>query len=117
MRKSASVLGVPHQLQGPKFAGYVHNPTYSRFIEDLIKREVGFVFEEASGRGPSIAEDLAKSLLGSGHYLDVDPSRDERPKYGIAMDVGGGQRLTPVIPPMCMNIRRSTNRGTVKNSG
>ena len=36
------------------------------------------------------AERLAESILGVGHYLDVDPPRKERPKYGIAEDVGGG---------------------------
>jgi hypothetical protein len=92
---SALVLAVPHQLQGPNFRDYVQNSTYSVLIEDLIRDGVDFVFEEVSGRGPSIAEDLANSMLQPGHYLDVDPRPDERPRYGIARVTGGGGPVDP----------------------
>ncbi|HEV2222798.1 MAG TPA: hypothetical protein VGR84_07345, partial [Candidatus Acidoferrales bacterium] len=81
------VLAVPHQLQGTKFSGYVKDSSYESLVEDLV-REVDFVFEEASGRGPSLAERLAGEVLGAGHYLDVDPKSSEREQYGIARKTG-----------------------------
>jgi hypothetical protein len=84
MTKSVVVLAVPHQVQGPGFQSYISNSSYSSSVSDLIKRgQIDFIFEEAGGRAPSIAKDLAESLLGPGHYLDVDPSPNEREKYGI----------------------------------
>ena len=82
MDKSVLVLGVPHQLQGPHFENHVDDPSYRVLAESLI-RNVDFVFEEAAGQGPSIAENLVNSIRGLDHYLDVDPSGDDRPKYGI----------------------------------
>jgi hypothetical protein len=95
MTKSALVLGVPHQLQGPNFMGYVDDPSYGVLLEDLIHDGVDFVFEEATGRGPSTAEKLTQSILGPGHYLDVDPALNERAKYGIAKVTGGGGPIDP----------------------
>ena len=92
LSKSILVLAVPHQLQGSGFRGYVDDPSYSRLVGDLIKG-MDFVFEEAAGHRPSTAEDLATLLLGPGRYLDVDPPRDERPKYGIATNTGGGEPI------------------------
>jgi hypothetical protein len=79
---SVQVLGLSHELQGPKFYGFVDDPSY-RLL--LSKKIMGFdmVFEEASGQSPSIAEDIAKELLGVGHYIDVDPPREERSRHGI----------------------------------
>jgi len=94
MSKSVVVLAVPHPLQGPGFTGYIDDPAYSRLIEGLIKR-ADFVFEEAGGRKPSTAETLAESLLGTGHYLDIDPPPGERHKYGIAKETGGWYPFDP----------------------
>ena len=83
--RSAVLLGVPHELQGPRFPRYVRDSSYSILVTALIRsNEVDFVFEESAGRGPSIAEEIAKSVLGAGHYLDIDPPQHERPKHGIA---------------------------------
>lgn len=95
MTRSAVVLAVPHQLQGPAFGGYVDDPSYSLLLENVTRDGVDFVFEEASGRTPSTAEQVAVSRLGEDHYLDVDPSVDERPKYGIAKVTGGGGPIDP----------------------
>ena len=99
MSKSVVVLSVPHELQGPQFPRHVNDPASSHLVEGLIKGgisvegfatgRIDFVFEEAAGRRPSIAEDLAKSLLGPGHYLDVDPPPHERRKHGIKLETGG----------------------------
>ncbi len=94
MSKSAVVLGVPHQLQGRRFQGFVEDPSYSIFVKSLM-HDVDFVFEEASGRGPSIAGELAGSFHRLVQYVDIDPPRDERPKYGIPMEVAGGGAIDP----------------------
>jgi hypothetical protein len=78
------VLAVLHELQGPGFLGFVDVPSYRELVKELIHTGVDFVFEEAAGRGPSIAEDLTDSILKSGHYLDVDLPADERPQHGMA---------------------------------
>ncbi|MGH9692407.1 MAG: hypothetical protein ACRD4C_15235 [Candidatus Acidiferrales bacterium] len=86
MSKSVVVLGTLHQLQGDKFTGYTNDPSYSMLVQNLIDSEkIDFVFEEASGRVPSIAGKLAEPW-GSPRYLDIDPPRTERSKYGIAED-------------------------------
>jgi hypothetical protein len=51
------------------------------------------VFEEASGRGPSIAEQLADSSQRPVQYVNFDPPPAERPKYGIAAEVGSGRAI------------------------
>ena len=100
------VLAVPHQLQGTKFSGYVKDSSYESLIEDLV-RQVDFVFEEVSGRGPSVAEKLAGEVLGWGHYLDVDPPPDERQQCGIAKKTGEDFPIDPsqlcsdVAPDIC----------------
>jgi hypothetical protein len=82
MTKSAVVLGILHDLQGPRFSCYVDDPSYPLLLKEAMKG-IDCVFEEASGHSPSIAEDLAATILGAGHYVDIDPSVDERPKYGL----------------------------------
>jgi hypothetical protein len=94
MKKSVMVLAVPHQLQGTGFQGYVEDESYSDLVGQLIRKNVDSVFEEAAGRGPTIAQGLAQFVLGAGHYLDVDPPPAERPRLGIGT-AGGGDRLAP----------------------
>lgn len=85
MHRLIVVLAVPHQLQGPKFRGFVRDPSYPVLLRDLgLIHGIDFIFEEAAGRRPSIAEKCAESEYGSGHYADVDPPVKERPKLGIA---------------------------------
>jgi len=91
-----TVFAVPHPLQGPGFAGFVDDENYSDLVHGFIRDGVDFVFEEASGLGPSIAEHLAESLLGPGRYLDFDPPLSERHKYGIGI-AGGGELIEPGI--------------------
>lgn len=95
MTKSALVLGVPHQLQGPRFHGYVDDQSYGIRVRNLIQDGVDFVLEEATGFNPSTAETLTESILGAGHYLDIDPSVDERENNGIAKITGGGGPIDP----------------------
>jgi hypothetical protein len=95
MGKCMVVLAVPHQLQGRGFTGHIPDPTYSDLIEDWIAKGVDFIFEEAAGQTPSVASEIAESMLGAGYYMDVDPSPDERDAHGIARAAGGGEWLDP----------------------
>lgn len=84
MSRSVWLLATLHQFQGPKFRDYLEDKSYRNLIEQIISRKrIDFVFEEAGGRGPSIAEECANSLLQPGHYMDVDPPQNERREYGI----------------------------------
>lgn len=104
MSKLAEVLVVPHELQGPGFSSFIDDPAYSQMVDDFI-HGVDFVFEEASGRNPSIARSLAESILGEGHYIDVDPPPNERASLGITEQTGGACPIDPCqeikagIPP------------------
>jgi hypothetical protein len=99
MSKSVLVLGIPHQLQGPGFLGYVEDRSYALLVENLMQDDVDFVFEEAAGRGPSIAELLVDAFPRAVKYVDIDPPPDKRPMYGIAMKVGGGGPIDPCNSP------------------
>lgn len=83
MSRSVLLLAVPHELQGPQFRGFVEDQSYTILVKRFT-RGVDIVFEEAGGYGPSIAEEVAKSILDPGHYWDIDPPRNERHKFGIA---------------------------------
>lgn len=82
------MLGTSHRIQGCEFPNSVVDPRYSELLHALIERDsVDFVFEEASGKGPSTAECLCR-LLGSVRYLDVDPPVERRHEFGIARPSG-----------------------------
>jgi hypothetical protein len=80
-----TVLATLHVVQGAeKRVGNVHDPMYVTLLEKLmISERVDFIFEEASGLGPTIAEKLALEKLAFGHYVDIDPARNERGDFGI----------------------------------
>jgi hypothetical protein len=85
MNPRVTVLGTLHVVQGAeKRLGNVYDPAYVELLNKLIiSEEVDFIFEEASGLGPTIAEKLALEKLAFGHYVDIDPARDERSEFGI----------------------------------
>jgi hypothetical protein len=88
MPRYITILGTSHDLQGAeKRKSSVNDPTFSEAIEFLLSGK-DFVFEKASGCGPTIAEKSAHEKLRPGHYLHVDPSRANRERYGIG-DTGG----------------------------
>jgi hypothetical protein len=82
-----TVLGTLHTMQGAeKRPGNMHDPMYVALLNRLMSsEEVDFIFEEASGLGPTIAEKLALERLAFGHYVDIDPARSERAKLGIPL--------------------------------
>jgi hypothetical protein len=56
---------------------------YRSLVTDIIAEgNVDFVFEEATGTGPTIAEEIAENKLRKGHYLDVDAPA-VRKEHGI----------------------------------
>lgn len=83
-----TVLATLHVVQGAeKRAGNVHDPMYVALLKKLmVSEEIDFIFEEASGLGPTIAEKLALEELAFGHYLDIDPARGERQDLGIPVN-------------------------------
>jgi hypothetical protein len=85
MTPRVTVLATLHVVQGAeKRFGNVHDPMYVGLLEKLMISEgVDFIFEEASGLGPTIAEKLALERLAFGHYVDIDPARSERADFGI----------------------------------
>lgn len=96
--RSVRVLGLGHELQGPKFAGFVDDSSYRLLLSKKIK-SFDMVFEEASGRSPSIAEELANSLLGRGHYFDVDPAADQRASHGIPVETTRSEPIDHMDSP------------------
>ena len=80
-----TVLATLHVVQGAKKRfGNVHDPMYVALLRKLmVSEEIDFIFEEASGLGPTIAEKLALEQLPFGHYVDMDPAKEERAEYGI----------------------------------
>ena len=85
MNPRVTVLATLHVVQGAeKRLGNVHDAMYVALLNKLMLSEgIDFIFEEASGLGPTIAEKLALEQLPFGHYQDIDPSRAERPDLGI----------------------------------
>jgi hypothetical protein len=88
MSARVTVLATLHVTQGAeKRHGNVHDPMYVALLHKLMISEgVDFIFEEASGLGPTIAEKLALEELAFGHYLDIDPARSDRPEFGIPVN-------------------------------
>jgi hypothetical protein len=80
MTRSVVLLATLHEFQGlARHPDSVNNdPSYASGVESFIRSgRADFVFEEAAGLGPSIAEQCANLILGPGHYLDMDSGRDK----------------------------------------
>jgi hypothetical protein len=88
VNRRVTILATLHELQGAeKRPGSMNDPMYEALLKQLMSAErIDFVFEEATGMGPTIAEKLSLEKLGPGRYLDVDPGREERSQFGIASD-------------------------------
>ena len=88
MSRSVLLLATHHRFQGPHFPDFVEDKSYGILVEKCISvRRIDFVFEEAGKRGPSSAEEFANSLIGPGHYLNIDHPRNALRKYGIREDI------------------------------
>jgi hypothetical protein len=84
MNRLVVVLGTTHELQNAeKDPRRVDDPQYRELLDLLIAEDgIDFVFEECSGLGPTTAEKLSLTW-GPNRYLDVDPPRGERERFGI----------------------------------
>jgi hypothetical protein len=84
---SILVFGTSHRLQGA--ACYPGIPVaaapYSKLLGDLISsRSVDFIFEEASGMGPTTAQYLAGAIP----YMDVDLSPITSKRHDASVESG-----------------------------
>lgn len=109
---NAVVLGTSHQLQGiQNLSNSVADPDYADLVEQLIcSYRIDFIFEEASGLGPTTAQGLAESL-GPDCYLDIDPHRRDRPRFGIAQNTDSPQLIDPGDPSKAREIARWARLG------
>jgi len=97
-----TVLGTYHELQGSKKRpGNINDPLYEELVTYLIQDQaIDFVFEEATGLGPTTAEHLSGKLVGANRYLDVDPPTQRRQIFGIPSETNKPLMLgTPMSNP------------------
>lgn len=89
------VFGTSHALQGAQnYPGTsVDSPAYSKLLVQLISnRGIDFIFEEACGKGPTIASKVAGSIP----YLDVDPGPEKYRQHDIPEESGSlGIQIDP----------------------
>jgi hypothetical protein len=93
--KTVILLGTAHRLQGAeKGSCNIDDPDYGTLIEQLRESySVEFIFEEASGLGPTFAEKFALRRLGPYRYKDIDPSAAERKRLGIGSGTSKDYRI------------------------
>lgn len=84
MNRLVVVLGTTHELQNAeKYWRSVDDPHFKSLLKMLVAEDgIDFIFEEATGLGPTTAEKLALTW-GPDRYLDVDPPPCDREKFGI----------------------------------
>jgi hypothetical protein len=84
--RAVTVFGTVHDIKGAEKRSLrkIEDPAYSKLIKQFLEGK-DFLFEEASGFGPTKAQHVAEELLGPGRYLDVDPPPDQRSKHGICI--------------------------------
>ena len=64
MAKHVTLLGTSHRLQGAEKSKFnIDDPIYTVVVDRLMQGK-DFIFEEATGLGPTTAEKLAHSKLG-----------------------------------------------------
>jgi hypothetical protein len=96
-RGHITILGTSHDIQvkGRKFS--IDDRAYPKVI-DLLLFDKDFVFEEATGFGPTIAETKMTEKMGPGHYLDIDPALRDRAKHGIGDTSGPSAVIDHMVP-------------------
>jgi hypothetical protein len=89
------VLGTAHRLQGAERGSCnIEDPDYETLIGQLsLTYSLDFIFEEASGLGPTFAEKFALEKIGPKTYKDVDPSAGDRKRLGIPAETGKDYRI------------------------
>jgi hypothetical protein len=101
MNRLVVVLGTTHEVQNAeKYWRRVDDPQFRALLDMLVAENgIDFIFEEATGLGPTDAERLSLTL-GPDRYLDVDPPRNQREKFGIPQNTNQPIHLgSPVASP------------------
>jgi hypothetical protein len=95
LSKTVVFVGTSHRLQGAeKGSCNIDDPDYRTLISQLWQNHsIDFVFEEASGLGPTFAEKFALEKIGPDRYKDIDPSAGGRKKLGISTETGRDCRI------------------------
>jgi hypothetical protein len=93
--KTVILLGTAHRVQGAERGiCNIEDPDYETLVDQLrLTYSVDFVFEEASGLGPTFAEKFAFANIGPNRYKDIDPSAAGRKKLGIPAETGKDYRI------------------------
>src|SRR5438105_2916726 len=96
MSARIAVFGTCHDVQGAeKRRGRRLDDAQYRAMLDRLLHGRDFVFEEATGLGPSTASKMAEARLGPNRYLDVDPAVEHRSAFGIARVTGYPNAIDP----------------------
>src|SRR5579859_7658829 len=106
MSRFVLVFGTSHRLQGAvKGRSNINDPTYAELIERLIsEHQIDFILEEATGLGPTTAERIALSHWGQNRYLDVDPSKHQRPEHEVSEQTGELLLIDPEDPQKAKDV-------------
>jgi hypothetical protein len=93
--KTVILLGTAHRVQGAERGiCNIEDPDYETLVAQLCREyAVDFIFEEASGLGPTIAEKFALATIGPHRYKDIDPSAADRKRLGISAETGKDYRI------------------------
>ena len=95
LTRTVVFLGTSHRLQGAaRGICNIDDPDYRTLVNQLWQNHsIDFVFEEASGLGPTFAEKFALQKIGPGRYKDIDPSAGDRKTLGIPAETGKDCRI------------------------
>ena len=93
--KTVILLGTAHRVQGAERGiCNIEDADYKTLVDQLWREHsLDFVFEEASGLGPTFAERFALANIGPHRYKDIDPSTADRKKLGIPPETGKDYRI------------------------
>ena len=87
-------------VAGEHFRQAIDDETYRDFLSQLVHgQQIDFIFEEGSGHQPTHASKFAEAQSPRLGYLDIDPPRTQRKKYGLAEDTGSTEPTDLFIQP------------------
>lgn len=100
------VLATSHRLQGTNFLNPVDDDCYRKIVEETILSEaIDVVFEEAGGKLPTYAQEIAKEITNAKErlidYLDMDPPVEERERHGLSKQTSSSFPVDLWANPPC----------------
>jgi hypothetical protein len=110
-QNSFIVLGVSHRVQvddpSAPFKTF-DDPDYKKIVRGIISNEhIDFVGEEAGNR-TTHAEQIVLELLGSGHYLNLNPSAEEEETLDVVRPCHGSRPGEPLV--MYWSVEKNERR-------